>query len=136
MAPEELRASGMYINGGRRRGWKKRLAELLATPETTIAAWASRSPGNTRPIPGAVAVAVRLMADIVRQAAAEGASPHEAARMLAARIAALGRAPAGGPPQLTVPAGAQPARPAAETSLLPPPADSILVEPPQPGPRG
>jgi hypothetical protein len=129
MAPEELRAAGIVLNGGRRRGWKKRLAQLLSTPETTIAAWASRSPGNARPVPGAVAVAVRLMADLLHQAMTEGLDRTAAAQALLQRVAALDRA-APGWPQMQPSAVLEATRPAAEASRPPPP-EPILVEPPR-----
>ncbi|HEX2256083.1 MAG TPA: hypothetical protein VHG92_05150 [Afifellaceae bacterium] len=117
MAPEELRAIGVSLNAGRRRGWKKRLALLLSTPETTIAAWASRSPGNARPIPGAAALAVRLLVDLLRQAMIAGSDRRMAAEALIARVAALGSG------------HVEPVEQTFEASLLPPPAESILVEP-------
>lgn len=126
MAPEELRAAGIYLNAGRRHGWKKQLALLLKTPETTIAAWASRSAGNARPIPGAVAVAVRLMADMVRQTASQGASHSEAAQALSQRIGGLCPEPFR---TVRLPAGPGPLKPAAKPNLLPPTGQSILVEP-------
>jgi hypothetical protein len=129
MAPEELCAAGNMLNGGRRRGWKKRLAQLLSTPETTIAAWASRSPGNARPVPGAVAVAVRLMADTLRQTMAQGLDHPAAAQALLQRVAALDRA-APGWPQMQPSAVLEATRPAAEASRPPPP-EPILVEPPR-----
>lgn len=129
MAPEELRAAGIMLNGGRRRGWKKRLAQLLSTPETTIAAWASRSPGNARPVPGAVAVAVRLMADLLHQAMAEGLDHPAAGQALVQRVAALDRA-APGWPQIQASTVTASARHTAEASRLPP-QDPILVEPPR-----
>ena len=67
ITPEQLRAVGLYLNGGRRRGWRKRLSLLLDTPEATIASWATRSPGNTRSIPGSTVVALKLLVGMVRQ---------------------------------------------------------------------
>ncbi|MFQ5974017.1 MAG: hypothetical protein ACE5Q3_16955 [Alphaproteobacteria bacterium] len=67
LTPEEFRAGGIYLNGGRKRGWRKRVALLLDTPETTIAAWASRSPGNARSIPGTAAVAIKLLVAMLQQ---------------------------------------------------------------------
>ena len=64
---DQFRAAGVYLNGGRKRGWRKRIARLLNTPEATIAAWASRSPSNMRPIPGAAAVAIKLLVAMLRQ---------------------------------------------------------------------
>lgn len=67
ITPEQLRAAGLYVNGGRKRGWRKRLSVLLDTPESTIASWATRSPGNTRSIPGSTVVALKLLVGMVRQ---------------------------------------------------------------------
>ena len=67
ITPEQLRAAGLYLNGGRRRGWRKRLSVLLDTPESTIASWATRSPGNARTIPGSTVVALKLLVGMVRQ---------------------------------------------------------------------
>ena len=64
---DQFRAAGIYLNGGRKRGWRKRIARLLKTPEATIAAWASRSPSNARPIPGAAAVAIKLLMVMLQQ---------------------------------------------------------------------
>lgn len=67
ITPEQFRAAGIYLNGGRRKGWRKQLALLLDTPETTIASWATRSAGNARSIPGATVVALKLLVGMVRQ---------------------------------------------------------------------
>lgn len=129
MEPEELRAVAIYLNAGRRHGWKKRLALLLNTPETTIAAWASRSVGNTRPIPGAVAVAMRLMADLVRQAAAEGASHDDAVQAVWQRVSGLCPEPFRA---ARLPAVLEPVQTNAEVKLPQSRDQSILVEPAQP----
>ena len=67
ITPEQLCAAGLYLNAGRRRGWRKRLSQLLDTPESTIASWSTRSPGNTRSIPGSTVVALKLLVGMVRQ---------------------------------------------------------------------
>lgn len=89
MTPEELRAAGVYLNAGRRRGWKQRLALLLDTPEATISAWATRSRGNARPIPGVAAVSVRLLAALLRQEATARGDLAAAAQALAGQVAGL-----------------------------------------------
>lgn len=93
MTPEELRAAGVYLNAGRRRGWKKRLSLLLNTPEATISAWATRSPGNARPIPGVAATAVKLLTALVRQEVAARGDLAAAAQALVEQVAALTRRP-------------------------------------------
>ena len=91
MTPEEVRAAGIYLNGGRRRGWKRRLSALLDTPEATISAWATRSAGNARPIPGVAAVAIKLLVAMLRQEFFTTAQPREAVDALSERIMALTR---------------------------------------------
>jgi hypothetical protein len=91
MTPEEVRAAGIYLNGGRRRGWKRRLSALLDTPEATISAWATRSAGNARPIPGVAAVALRLLVAMLRHELFTTARPSEAVDALTERILALTR---------------------------------------------
>jgi hypothetical protein len=93
MTPEEVRAAGIYLNGGRRRGWKRRLSALLDTPEATISAWATRSAGNARPIPGVAAVALKLLAAMLRQEFSTTAQPNQAVDALTERILALIREP-------------------------------------------
>lgn len=93
LTPDDVRAAGIYLNGGRRRGWKKRLAELLDTPEATVAAWATRSAGNARPIPGVAAVAIRLLVALLRHELMTTAAPERAAEALATRLSALTRQP-------------------------------------------
>jgi hypothetical protein len=93
MTPEEVRAAGVYLNGGRRRGWKQRLSELLGTPEATISAWSTRSPGNARPIPGVATVAIRLLMAMMRHELMTTAHPGQAGDALARRVAALLRHP-------------------------------------------
>jgi hypothetical protein len=89
MTPEQVRAAGIYLNGGRRRGWKQRLAALLDTPQTTISAWSTRSPGNARPIPGVAAVAIKLLVAMMRQELMVTAHPDRAGDAMAARLTAL-----------------------------------------------
>lgn len=93
LTPEEFRAAGIYLNAGRRRGWRKRLAQLLNTPEATIAAWASRTPGNARSIPGAVAVALRLLVIMVRQKELSEGDLPLAARVVTDQVLMLLRMP-------------------------------------------
>jgi hypothetical protein len=93
MTPEEVRAAGIYLNGGRRRGWKRRLSALLETPEATISAWATRSAGNARPIPGVAAVALKLLVAMLRQELFTTAQPSQAVDALTERILALTRQP-------------------------------------------
>jgi hypothetical protein len=89
MTPEQVRAAGVYLNGGRRRGWKRRLSALLDTPETTIAAWSTRSAGNARPIPGVAAVAIKLLVAMMRQELMVAAHPGRAGDALSERVTAL-----------------------------------------------
>ena len=89
MTPEQVRAAGIYLNGGRRRGWKQHLAVLLDTPQTTISAWSTRSPGNTRPIPGVAAVAIKLLVAMMRQELMVTAHPDHAGQAMAQRLTAL-----------------------------------------------
>jgi hypothetical protein len=89
MNPEEVRAAGVYLNGGRRRGWKRRLSGLLGTPEATISAWSTRSPGNARPIPGVATVAIKLLVAMMRQELMATAHPSQAGDALVGRVAAL-----------------------------------------------
>lgn len=89
MTPEEVRAAGIYLNGGRRRGWKRRLSALLATPEATISAWATRSAGNARSVPGVAAVAIRLLVAMLRQEFMSTADPVRAVDALTERTLAL-----------------------------------------------
>jgi hypothetical protein len=91
MTPEEVRAAGIYLNGGRRRGWKRRLSALLDTPEATISAWATRSAGNARPIPGVAALALKLLVAMLRQELFTSAQPSQAVDALTERILALTR---------------------------------------------
>jgi hypothetical protein len=89
MMPEQVRAAGIYLNGGRRRGWKRRLAALLDTPVATISAWSTRSPGNARPIPGVAAVAIKLLVAMMRQELMVTAHPDKAGDAMAERLTAL-----------------------------------------------
>jgi len=89
MTPEQVRAAGIYLNGGRRRGWKQRLAALLDTPVATISAWSTRSPGNARPIPGVAAVAIKLLVAMMRQELMVSARPDEAGAAMAERLSTL-----------------------------------------------
>jgi hypothetical protein len=91
MTPEEVRAAGIYLNGGRRRGWKRRLSALLHTPEATISAWATRSAGNARPIPGVAAVAVKLLVAMLRQEFLTTAHPSQAVDALSELVLGLTR---------------------------------------------
>src|SRR5918995_1306638 len=91
MTPEEVRAAGIYLNGGRRRGWKRRLSALLDTPEATISAWATRSAGNARPIPGVAAVAVKLLVAMLRQEFLTTAHPSQAVDVLSELVLGLTR---------------------------------------------
>jgi hypothetical protein len=93
MTPEDLRAAGIYLNGGRRRGWKRRLSALLDTPEATIAAWSTRSAGNARSIPGVAAVAIKLLVAMMRQELMVTAHPARAGDAVAERLIALLRQP-------------------------------------------
>ena len=93
MTPEEVRAAGIYLNGGRRRGWKQRLSAMLDTPEATISAWATRSAGNARPIPGVAAVALKLLVAMLRQELFTTGQPSQAVDTLTERILALTRQP-------------------------------------------
>jgi hypothetical protein len=93
MSPEDIRAAGIYLNGGRRRGWKRRLSALLDTPEATIAAWSTRSAGNTRSIPGVAAVAIKLLVAMMRQELMVTAHPATAGDAMAERLTALLRQP-------------------------------------------
>jgi hypothetical protein len=89
MTPEQVRAAGIYLNGGRRRGWKLRLAALLDTPQATISAWSTRSVGNARPIPGVAAVAIKLLVAMMRQELMVTAHPGQAGDAMAERLRAL-----------------------------------------------
>jgi hypothetical protein len=89
MAPEQVRAAGIYLNGGSRRGWKRRLSTLLQTPETTISAWSTCSAGNARPIPGVAAVAIKFLVAMMREELMVTAHPGQAAAALSERVAAL-----------------------------------------------
>jgi hypothetical protein len=93
MSPEQVRAAGIYLNGGRRRGWKQRLSALLETPEATIAAWSTRSAGNARPLPGVAAVAIKLLVAMMRQELMITAHPSQAGDALSERVTALLRHP-------------------------------------------
>ncbi|HEX5078857.1 MAG TPA: hypothetical protein VFV80_06855 [Geminicoccaceae bacterium] len=93
MTPEQVRAAGIYLNGGRRRGWKRGLSALLDTPPATISAWSTRSRGNARPIPGVAAVAIKLLVAMMRQELMVTAHPGQAGEALAARLEALLRRP-------------------------------------------
>ena len=89
MTPEQVRAAGIYLNGGRRRGWKRRLSALLATPQATISAWSTRSAGNARPIPGVAAVAIKLLVAMMRQELMVTAHAGQAGDAMAERLMAL-----------------------------------------------
>jgi hypothetical protein len=89
LTPEQVRAAGIYLNGGRRRGWKQRLAGLLATPQATISAWSTRSAGNARPIPGVAAVAIKLLVAMMRQELMVTAHPDQAGKAVAERLMLL-----------------------------------------------
>jgi hypothetical protein len=89
MSPEQVRAAGIYLNGGRRRGWKRRLSALLDTPQATISAWSTRSAGNARPIPGVAAVAIKLLVTMMRQELMVTAHPGRAGDAMAERLKAL-----------------------------------------------
>jgi hypothetical protein len=89
MTPEQVRAAGIYLNGGRRRGWKQRLAGLLDTPQATISAWSTRSQGNARPIPGVAAVAIKLLVAMMRQELMVTAHPDQAGKAVAERLMIL-----------------------------------------------
>ena len=89
MSPEQVRAAGIYLNGGRRRGWKLRLAALLDTPQTTVSAWSTRSAGNARPIPGVAAVAIKLLVAMMRQELMVTAHPGQARDAMTERLLAL-----------------------------------------------
>jgi hypothetical protein len=89
MSPEQVRAAGIYLNGGRRRGWKRRLGALLDTPLATIAAWSTRSAGNARPIPGVAAVAIKLLVAMMRQELMITAHPRQAGDAVAERLRTL-----------------------------------------------
>lgn len=86
MTPEQVRAAGIYLNGGRRRGWKQRLAGLLDTPQATISAWSTRSAGNARPIPGVAAVTIKLLVAMMRQELMVTAHPEQACAAVAERL--------------------------------------------------
>ena len=86
---DQFRAAGVYLNGGRKRGWRKHIAQLLNTPEATIAAWASRSPSNTRPIPGAAAVAIKLLVAMLRQRQVSERNLSHAAEIVTEQVLAL-----------------------------------------------
>ena len=89
LTPEQVRAAGIYLNGGRRRGWKRRLSALLATPQATISAWSTRSAGNARPIPGVAAVAIKLLVAMMRQELMVTAHPGQAGEAMAERLMAV-----------------------------------------------
>jgi hypothetical protein len=89
MTPEQVRAAGIYLNGGHRRGWKRRLSALLDTPQATISAWSTRSAGNARPIPGVAAVAIKLLVAMMRQELMVTAHPDRAGEAMAERLTAL-----------------------------------------------
>jgi hypothetical protein len=89
MTPEEVRAAGVYLNGGRRRGWKRRLSALLDTPEATVSAWSTRSRGNARPISGAAAVAIKLLLTMMRQELMATARPSQAGDAVFERVMAF-----------------------------------------------
>ena len=89
MTPEQVRAAGIYLNGGRRRGWKRRLSALLVTPQATISAWSTRSAGNARPIPGVAAVAIKLLVAMMRQELMVTAHAGQAGDAMAERLMAL-----------------------------------------------
>jgi hypothetical protein len=89
MTPEQVRAAGIYLNGGRRRGWKRRLSGLLDTPLATISAWSTRSAGNARPIPGVAAVAIKLLVAMMRQELMVTAHPGQAGDAVAERLRTL-----------------------------------------------
>jgi hypothetical protein len=89
MTPEQVRAAGIYLNGGRRRGWKRRLSALIDTPQATISAWSTRSAGNARPIPGVAAVAIKLLVAMMRQELMVTAQPGGAGDAMAERLMAL-----------------------------------------------
>jgi hypothetical protein len=89
MTPEQVRAAGIYLNGGRRRGWKRRLSALIDTPQATISAWSTRSAGNARPIPGVAAVAIKLLVAMMRQELMVTAQPGRAGEAMSERLMAL-----------------------------------------------
>jgi len=89
MTPEEVRAAGILLNGGRRRGWKRRLSALLDTPEATVTGWSTRSRGNARPISGAAAVAIKLLVAMMRQELMVTAHPNQAGDALFERVMTL-----------------------------------------------
>jgi hypothetical protein len=89
MSQEQVRAAGIYLNGGRRRGWKRRLSALIDTTEPTISAWSTRSAGNARPIPGVAAVAIKLLVAMMRQELMVTAHPDRAGDALSERLDAL-----------------------------------------------
>jgi hypothetical protein len=91
MTPEEFREAGVYLNAGRRRGWRQRLALLLDTPEATVAAWATRSAGNARPLPGVTAVTVKLLVAMLRAEVAARGDLARAAESLTDQVLALSR---------------------------------------------
>jgi hypothetical protein len=93
ISPEQFRAAGIYLNGGQRRGWRKRLAQLLDTPETTIASWASRTPSNARSIPGSTVVALKLLVTMVRQCQLTEGDLRIAARIVSEQVLELVGAP-------------------------------------------
>lgn len=132
MTPEEVRAAGIYLNGGRRRGWKRRLSALLDTSEATISAWATRSPGNARPISGVASVAIKLLVAMMRQELMATAHPSQAGDALLERVAALLRRPdplMRGERPITIEAPA-PSPPAAQPARL----QRAQIQPGQPEP--
>ena len=86
---DQFRAAGIYLNGGRKRGWRKRIARLLNTPEATIAAWASQTPSNARPIPGAAAVAVKLLVAMLQRRETAERNLSHAAEIVTGQVLAL-----------------------------------------------
>lgn len=93
MTAEEVRAAGVYLNGGRRRGWRRHLAHLLGTPETTVSTWATRTRSNARPIPGVAVVAIKLLVAMYRQELAAGPDVAGVAARFAERVAEITRQP-------------------------------------------
>ena len=89
ITPEQFRAAGIYLNGGRRKGWRKRVALLLDTPESTIASWATRSAGNARSIPGSTVVALKLLVAMVRQRELADGDLRTAVHLVADQVGAL-----------------------------------------------
>jgi hypothetical protein len=68
LTPDQVRAIGIALNGGRSSGWRDRLAELTGASPYTIRSWCDQtSSASYRPCTGPAARLLRILIDLQTQ---------------------------------------------------------------------